>query len=435
MKPRPEGRLTRQDTAQYSYVSKPNNFDHPNIHVHHACISCLSHFADLKYLKHHINDVHQSQHPADNAVPAEEEPQAKRQRLIQQTPAVANSKNTVFTFPSAMQPSQALELPRIDQTAIDALEHVISIIVPYNSSLSDAQLTQLGKNADGHATLSTLKMFPVAYNLLMNSLDQPLENLPSWLWAYSIEETTPAMERQLVQTFRFILTDFVSTATIRTIPSSMTDERTFLINHVVPIFKSFGSQTNMLCFNWCESQLRLQTKQARIMVNIGHLDEVKLRFVDGLGFDFNGSERLIMEISGGQASDDHQHVCDDTLKVVHSLMCILKNDAQTSSNASFATYQQVKAFGIQTAKTTMILSEMRLNNLKYEYTEIMSVIIPTNDSNRSKWLPVGNLLAYLMVQLDKQMAILKKLQEEHDGKVQVHPDSTIRRTLFNNELV
>ncbi|KAG1471037.1 hypothetical protein G6F56_002352 [Rhizopus delemar] len=96
MKPRPEGRLTRQDTAQYSYVSKPNNFDHPNIHVHHACISCLSHFADLKYLKHHINDVHQSQHPADNAVPAEEEPQAKRQRLIQQTPAVANSKNTIL---------------------------------------------------------------------------------------------------------------------------------------------------------------------------------------------------------------------------------------------------------------------------------------------------------------------------------------------------
>ena len=167
------------------------------------------------------------------------------------------------------------------------------------------------------------------------------------------------------------------------------------------------------------------------MMNVGQLDEMTLRFVDGLGFDKNGNERLILEVSGGYASSDHQHACDDTLKTIHSLMCILKGDAQANAYASLASYQRIKSFGIQTIKTTMILSEMYLgDDMKYKYKEVMTAVIPINDNERIKWLPVIDLLAYLMTQLDVQLECIKRLQEEHNGKLQVEPMDTIQMTLF-----
>ncbi|KAI8973628.1 hypothetical protein BDF20DRAFT_837555 [Mycotypha africana] len=48
-----------------------------------------------------------------------------------------------------------------------------------------------------------------------------------------------------------------------------------------------------------ESQLKQQTYQARVMMNIVQLDEMPLRFVDGLGFDQNGDEHLNLKEQAG----------------------------------------------------------------------------------------------------------------------------------------
>jgi hypothetical protein len=114
-------------------------------------------------------------------------------------------------------------------------------------------------------------------------------------------------------------------------------------------------------------------------------------------------------------------------------MCVLKGDAHANVNASLANYQRIKAFGIQTIKTAMILSEMYLGDMKYKYKEVMTAVIPIKDSEQIKWLPVIDLLAYLMTQLDVQLECIKRLQEEHSGKVQVKPTDTIQLALFNKE--
>ena len=125
--------------------------------------------------------------------------------------------------------------------------------------------------------------------------------------------------------------------------------------------------------------MKQQRYQARIMTNIGQRDEMNLRFVDGLVYE-SGVDGLILQVSSGHAFIGHQHACDDTLKIVHSLMCILKDDAQANANASFASYQRIKVFGIQTIKTTIILSEMYLDDeMKYKYNKFPSKI--TNRSN------------------------------------------------------
>lgn len=50
--------------------------------------------------------------------------------------------------------------------------------------------------------------------------------------------------------------------------------------------------------------------------------------------------------------------------------------AQANPNASLACYQRIKAFGIQTIKT----SEMYLgDDMKYKYKEVMKAVIPIRD--------------------------------------------------------
>ncbi|ORX43534.1 hypothetical protein DM01DRAFT_1295877 [Hesseltinella vesiculosa] len=314
-----------------------------------------------------------------------------------------------------------MDVSRIDITTIESLAPIMTIVAPYNPTISPDYLHDLQNIRMAHASLFTLRQFPTAYALLMDVLEQPLVDIPAWIWTYKFDKGgTSSTEQQLIQTIRFILTDYVNNCTSAQVaPCFDIGERRFLGEYVLPIFKSLARQTGTLCFNWCEVQLKQQTYQSRVMINAGQLDGMNLRFVDGLGIDVNGNERLVLEISGGHATDNHQHASDDTLKIIHSLMCILKGDAQNHINASFTTYRRIKAFGVQTVKDTVILSEMMLaDNFKYVYKEIMTATVPVNDNHRCKWLPMFDLLAYLILQLDEQLAHIKRLQEEHSGR---HP--------------
>ncbi|KAI9498067.1 hypothetical protein BDB00DRAFT_755563 [Zychaea mexicana] len=333
---------------------------------------------------------------------------------------------------SAQQSFCELEIPRITSKTIQTLASIATIIAPYNQLLPEDLLEELWQDKAEHAELQMLKQFPTTHIMLIEAIDQPLEQLLQWLWTYDSKKAL-GTEKQLLQAIRCILTDFASNCINPwKAPFSDSSERAFLINHVAPIFKSFGNHTDLLCFNWCETYLRQQTQQARVMVSTGQFDKAILRFVDGLGYDKNNDERLVLEASGGHASDSHQHAIDDTLKIVHSLMCILKGDARKHINGSLCTYRKVKAFGVQTVKSSLILSEMSLGeDLKYKYKEVRTAEIPINDDHRSKFFPIVDLLAYLMVQLDLQMKHLSGLQEEHDGKVVVKREDTIRSTLYN----
>ncbi|ORZ01725.1 hypothetical protein BCR43DRAFT_434685 [Syncephalastrum racemosum] len=121
---------------------------------------------------------------------------------------------------------------------------------------------------------------------------------------------------------------------------------------------------------------------------------VQLRFVDGLGYDDKDNERLVAEMSGGANIDNGQHAADDTLKVIHSLTCILKADARNCPRASISTFKKLKAFGVQTVQTTMILSEMYIDDdLKFVYKESRKAIVPRNYGQRQKQFAMAEMLA------------------------------------------
>ncbi|ORZ01724.1 hypothetical protein BCR43DRAFT_422459, partial [Syncephalastrum racemosum] len=95
-----------------------------------------------------------------------------------------------------------------------------------------------------------LKSLPSAHCSIVNALEQPSECLPSWLWTRKCD-TDSVRDRQFCQVFRFILTDFANICTsTRTAPRFDNSERSFMTDHIAPIFNAFGKQTDLLTFNW-----------------------------------------------------------------------------------------------------------------------------------------------------------------------------------------
>ncbi|KAI8064363.1 hypothetical protein BC940DRAFT_306063 [Gongronella butleri] len=153
-------------------------------------------------------------------------------------------------------------------------------------------------------------------------------------------------------------------------------------------------------------------------------------YMDAIGYDTHDKERLVLKSSGSCAADDLAHAADDTVKIVQKLMTILKRDADDFQRSSLATFKKIKAFGIQTIQDTMILSEMHMgDNLQYIYKEVMSVKVPLDDSGRVNWVPVAEMLAYLMIELHAQNDWIRTAYEEHGSLVEVDPNDMIRNIL------
>lgn len=69
------------------------------------------------------------------------------------------------------------------------------------------------------------------------------------------------------------------------------------IDRVVPLFQIFGDQTGRLSYKWREA---FSQKYAEINADNINCKPANARYVDGMGYDKNNEERLVMELSGGQ---------------------------------------------------------------------------------------------------------------------------------------
>ncbi|KAI8062607.1 hypothetical protein BC940DRAFT_278516 [Gongronella butleri] len=344
------------------------------------------------------------------------------ERLRYGVSPIITRASTTLQFTSSRQPT--LSFARVDAENIDKLAPIVTILATYNRRLPGAKLEQLEAEIGAHATLSTLKRMKGTYAMVTAAMDVKLRELPLWLWSHMPVEDLETVDRKLMDAMRFIFTDFVNVCTNPvTAPQAAQSERTFLVDHVVPILRSLATQSQLLAFNWCGAVLKQKARQAR--------PATTARNVDALGYNAQGYERLVVEISGGHTVEQPSHAADDTIKIIHSLLCVLKGDAQGHLNASLATYKKIKTFGIQTIEAHMVLFEMHLgDDLTYEYKEVMSASVPINDEQRTRWLQVAEMLAYLMLELHEQDAHLTTLQKEHDGALQLDTTTTIRSNLY-----
>ena len=76
------------------------------------------------------------------------------------------------------------------------------------------------------------------------------EFLPN-IWSYSIHESGDITTKQFTNLIAYTLTDYHCNYKQPMI-SNNNHERTFFVEYIVPMFKYFAKETNLLGFSWCE---------------------------------------------------------------------------------------------------------------------------------------------------------------------------------------
>lgn len=124
------------------------------------------------------------------------------------------------------------------------------------------------------------------------------------------------------------------------------------------------------------------------------------RYVDGLGYDKNGLERVAMEVSSGECTVNVDKTIDDSVKQLSSLISMLKGIANSRPNANLDTLLATKVFGMQSVKTRNVLSEVIFQDDGcFTYHEVRSAEILTMYAQRNMRLKVFEILCYLSVAL------------------------------------
>ncbi|KAI9030111.1 hypothetical protein CLU79DRAFT_734114 [Phycomyces nitens] len=314
-------------------------------------------------------------------------------------------KKEVFHFCRSIASSQP-KRPKITDQAIAMLSPVVSIVS--NHYLTD------------QVNLLELKKYPTAHKLLVQAMDVPLSTLPHFLWTFQIEDNTNSDDLTFVNIIRCILTDFYSKCQ-RNPHYQPKYERTFWVDRVVPIFQALGDHSQLLGFQWCEVLTEEHTEFTIDPTTWKR--SVPIKFHDGLGYDMNNCNKLVMEGSSRYIDRENiQHSQDDSIKILHTSIELLDSLIQHHLSASFSSLCLIKSFSVQCVCTTITLSITSLDPKDtgvYTHTHVRSATIPVNYDSRASWTAVFELLAYLFTCLKEQKLVLETVTKESTGLLPV----------------
>jgi hypothetical protein len=379
------------------------NVKHGSIQERFACPSCVNHFETMDDYKKHLET---------HIIPSDDDDithhSKRRRKSFVAIPSRQKNNTVTFSTTTYLNPPNFARFP---QNVVDALGSILDI------ETSTANETNF----------DSLLSFPAVQSFLSAGLKQSLDDLPRSVWTEQLNANTQD-EKQLCNAVRFLLTSFAnscSTTAINTKPCK-DYERTFWVEHVVPIFHVFSKQTGLLSFNWCE----VETIHHALEDMDEWFQKGNPRYVDGLGYDKNGIERVVLEGSSGERTVNVDKTVDDSVKQLSSLISMLKGIANSHLNAKFDTLLATKVFGIQSVKTNIILFELKFKDHgRFTYHEVRSAEIPTTYTQRNKWLKIFEILCYLFIALKEQHVNYEALENEEHGAILVVLGDIIRMGL------
>ncbi|GAA5796137.1 hypothetical protein HPULCUR_001506 [Helicostylum pulchrum] len=127
-----------------------------------------------------------------------------------------------------------------------------------------------------------------------------------------------------------------------------------------------------------------------------------------------------METSSGGLEEDIDHTLGDSLKLLENIAAILNTYRSKYLDSNKTTFSRLKVFGIQCIKTTItLISVSAPGDGKFLYHTPRTSQIPTTFDERHHLLSLFELLAYLLDICQEQDEIIKQLQKEHTGYVEV----------------
>ncbi|KAF9968609.1 hypothetical protein BGZ73_009196 [Actinomortierella ambigua] len=406
-----------KSTALVTYVVSAPKVPHPAMVEHVACPSCCFSCEKLEHLKEHISSNHlrDTDQPLD---PANDSSERANKRL---KPVSIVGEKQIYTFSAALDlpPSNC---PKMPDDVLMKLQEIMTILSPTNKHLKPEQRALVAEEAAAQQSLLTLKGFKTAFKFLCEALEKPYREMPSFLWKFdAASQGLSKEETQLINVVQFVLTDFSSKCNRNTVFSSKS-ERTFWVDRVVPVFQHLADQTGLLGFEWCETAA-VDLHETNISSSTWRPSN-STQYLDGRGYDSEGRNWMALEASSGQHKEKVEHTINDTIKNAYHAIALVKAIVRRHQYSRFTTITRFLAFTVQSVRRTLTLTTTQLDPDqpgRYIIQQRRVADVPTTYGQRLDWLKVFEMVAFLLMAMGKQSAVLEELARECSGEQEIAP--------------
>ncbi|CAO3588662.1 unnamed protein product [Absidia cylindrospora] len=267
---------------------------------------------------------------------------------------------------------------------------------------TDAEYNQ---NMTDQAINHCLRQSPLTFDFLKEALNQPLENLLTFIWTYHVDDaTTTTSERENVQLLKYILIDYHANCT-----KPATTNPTSFSENILPIFKYFSAVTGLLSSNWCEKSSMSD----------------KPLMMDGIGTSVKDKAKRVLIKCCGDVDDNH------TLELLQCTINCLELEMKHYPLASMATFKKRRMISIQSTGHQITLIATGLGNDFDSHTEQRSAIVPRYWEDRKYWIKWMELLLKLKELLLEQEALTEVLKDEQVGLVMVEKNDMVKSMALN----
>ncbi|CAO3680677.1 unnamed protein product [Rhizopus stolonifer] len=334
--------------------------------------------------------------------------------LFQNCTSEKNKKNLTILHPTAYLTSpNKPKFQHLDREAIKDLCDIAMEFLVHNENYENGDAIKEYKSyVEDQDRLTSFDLFPGVRDFLSDILKVDREDLVQALWNNEIRLKATGSARILMDIISYTLTDFSSNCKQQS-HSTNNHERTPFVKYIVPMFKYFGQETNLIEFSWCEKSLEtygMATLESSDFVT----NPCDRRYADALGKNTTTeNEEFFIESSSGFEKENVNHSLDDTLKLLAECSNALLHVIKYSKKASIDTITKKCTFGVQVIKQTLTLTKVSLSKSgKWKLVEVRSACTPTWEL-RSHW----NLLFEMLVTIYHELLQQRELDVQITNEV------------------
>ncbi|KAL9540857.1 hypothetical protein MBANPS3_009446 [Mucor bainieri] len=345
-----------------------------------------------------------------------------------------NKKKITIFHPTAYLTSpDKPKIQHIDREAIkDFCDIAMEFLVHTDKYENEEAIEEYKSYADDQDRLLSFESFPGVKEFISTALKTDKENLVQELWNNDTRLKATGSARTLMDIISYTLTDFSSNCK-QPIQRTNNHERTPFVKYIVPMFKYFSQETNLIEFAWCEKGLETYG-MAALESNDFVLNHCSKKYADALGKNtMTDNEEFFIESSSGFDKENVNHSLDDTLKLLAECSNALLHIIKHNKKASIDTISRKCVFGIQVIKQTLTLTKVSLSKSgKWKLVEVRSACAPTSWELRSHWNPLFELLATMYHELLQQRELDAQINDEVCGLVELPSVSVVNHFLDMN---
>ncbi|OBZ84462.1 hypothetical protein A0J61_07484 [Choanephora cucurbitarum] len=325
-------------------------------------------------------------------------------------------KFVIFNIAAYLTSPNKPKIQYVDREQMkDWCEIAMESLIDCDTDINEEVVKEYKRCSENQKNLASFNSFPGVSDFLNDVLKADKEDFPEALWKHEKRREATGIARTFMNIICYTLTDFHSNCKQITRNSS-NHERTSFAKYIIPMFKYFSQETNLIEFSWCEKSL--ETYGIATLENNNYVTSYSDRkYADALGKNtLTDSEEFFIESSSGFEKENVNHSLDDTLKLLAECSGALLYIIKQNKKAGIDTMTKKSTFGIQVIKKTLTLTKVTLSKTgKWNVVEVRSSCTPTCWGLRGQWKPLFEMMATIYLELLEQQKLDATILEEVCG--------------------